>query len=195
MIIVDDGSTDCTSWVVEYFRKKDKRIKYYRRGENEGIGFTRNEAISKASGEWIVTLDSDDVCYNNRLEIINKAMEQFPKADLFYTDIDWGSTNAAGVMETWIAKPVTEEELKKGNQCLTHGTMVANKSVFNKVPYNPDKRMNDDMDFTIRAFKEGLKMQPVRERTVIYRINPSSTSKINYDDIQKDTKKMVKEML
>ena len=41
-IIVDDGSTDSTDKLMDYFLKKDKRIKYFKNGQNLGIAKTRN---------------------------------------------------------------------------------------------------------------------------------------------------------
>jgi len=186
-IVVDDGSTDDTELVMKYFTDKDKRIKYFKRKENKGIAITRNEAISHAKGEWIAVQDSDDYSYPNRLEVVDKAMKQV-KADIYYTNIDWISVNGEQVMEVWTAKPVTAKYLKK-DQIVTHGTVVAKKSVFKKIPYRDKQKMNDDMWWILDCFKAGYKFHPIRESTMVYRINQSSVSKIHFKEIQKDCKK------
>lgn len=57
LIIVDDGSTDETKEVVESF--KDSRLSFYHKS-NGGVSSARNLGVSKAQGEYIAFLDSDD---------------------------------------------------------------------------------------------------------------------------------------
>ena len=66
LIIVDDGSTDNTSKVVESF--EDPRIKYYSHNKNQNASAARNMGIRHATGEYIAFLDSDDEWDENKLE-------------------------------------------------------------------------------------------------------------------------------
>lgn len=72
-IIVDDGSSDNTSEVVNDFVSKEARIKYYHRPAKrlKGPSSCRNYGIEKANGEFVIFLDSDDLltkeCIQNRL--------------------------------------------------------------------------------------------------------------------------------
>lgn len=59
VIIIDDGSTDATSKIIEKWQRKDARIKYYYK-PNGGVSSARNLGIEKAKGEFISFLDSDD---------------------------------------------------------------------------------------------------------------------------------------
>ena len=71
LILVDDGSTDKSIEVIEGFLKKDKRIKLLRNHKNLGAAASRNRAIKKASGKYIVFLDNDtEVTYNWLVKII-----------------------------------------------------------------------------------------------------------------------------
>ncbi len=56
-ILVNDGSTDSSEKIIKEY--KDKRIKYFK-NNNQGIGKTRNFGIEKATGKYIMFLDSDD---------------------------------------------------------------------------------------------------------------------------------------
>ena len=65
LIVVDDGSTDQTSQIVQEF--KDKRIRYFYQ-ENKGVSAARNLGFKQARGELIAFLDSDDLWLKHKLE-------------------------------------------------------------------------------------------------------------------------------
>lgn len=66
-IIVDDGSTDKTSEIIDEFVHRDSRI-ITARIENSGPANARNVALEMAKADWIAVLDADDVCLPFRLE-------------------------------------------------------------------------------------------------------------------------------
>ena len=59
IILVNDGSTDSSAVICKEFAQRDARIKYFEK-ENEGLLQTRRYSIRKASGEYLLFLDSDD---------------------------------------------------------------------------------------------------------------------------------------
>lgn len=67
LIIVDDCSTDNSVEVIESYRLKDKRIKFYRLNVNSGAAAARNKAISEARGKYMAFLDSDDIWTHDKL--------------------------------------------------------------------------------------------------------------------------------
>lgn len=76
IIIVNDGSSDCTERVVsDYIKHCKSNIKLYSK-INGGVSSARNLGIMKATGDWIAFLDSDDIWLENKIqnqiEIINK---------------------------------------------------------------------------------------------------------------------------
>jgi teichuronic acid biosynthesis glycosyltransferase TuaG len=67
LIIVDDCSTDKTSYIVEHFKQKEKRIRYCKLESNSGAAMARNKAIDVAQGRFIAFLDSDDIWTEHKL--------------------------------------------------------------------------------------------------------------------------------
>ena len=80
IILVDDGSTDKSGAICEYFKSCDGRIIVIHQ-ENRGVSYARNTALMIAKGEWISFVDSDDtveltyierlwqLCYENNVQV------------------------------------------------------------------------------------------------------------------------------
>lgn len=66
-IIVDDGSIDKTVEVIKEVIKNDNRFVIYNL-EHKGVSYARNHALSKAKGEFIQFLDSDDLLDKDKLQ-------------------------------------------------------------------------------------------------------------------------------
>ena len=81
-IIVDDGSTDYSRELLEFYSYKDSRIKYYKRPTDrpKGANACRNYGFELSNGDFINWFDSDDLMIP---EFIEKKMNGFKS----YTDI------------------------------------------------------------------------------------------------------------
>jgi len=67
LIIIDDGSTDNTSDIMNKYLKKDPRVSYIKQ-EHLGANYARNHGIKLAKGRYIAFQDSDDEWFNDKLE-------------------------------------------------------------------------------------------------------------------------------
>lgn len=85
LIIVDDCSTDDSVNVIKSYLYDD-RIKLYINEENLGLAGTLQKGISKAQGEWIAFLESDDIFFPNSLEEKYKAVSS--GADIIFTGVE-----------------------------------------------------------------------------------------------------------
>lgn len=66
IICVDDGSTDNSLSILKEYAQIDNRITVLSR-KNIGVGFSRNEGIDLASGDYIAFMDPDDFYPNNKV--------------------------------------------------------------------------------------------------------------------------------
>lgn len=77
-IIVDDGSTDDTSEVVDCFMQTTDHPVLYIKKENGGVHTARNVGINNARGELLLNLDSDDELVPEALAVFRAAWEKIP---------------------------------------------------------------------------------------------------------------------
>ena len=83
VLLIDDGSTDKTLEIAEKYENKLGYIKIFKL-EHYGVSNARNFGISKARGEYITFIDSDDTFECN---FTSKFSELFSvEADLIITD-------------------------------------------------------------------------------------------------------------
>jgi len=68
LIIVDDGSTDETTSVLEAL--DDPRIRVVRHPRNRGMHAAKNTGLDHVAGEWFTTLDADDEMMPEALEVM-----------------------------------------------------------------------------------------------------------------------------
>src|ERR1044071_7898930 len=67
LIIVENGSTDDSWEVIQSWMKREPRILSVRLSPGVSIPAGRNLALARARGDYIATLDSDDVWLPDRL--------------------------------------------------------------------------------------------------------------------------------
>lgn len=69
IILIDDGSSDSSGLICDYYKEKDERIKVIHK-TNGGLSDARNSGIEVAIGEMIAFVDSDDVVCNDFVEYL-----------------------------------------------------------------------------------------------------------------------------
>jgi len=73
VILVNDGSTDGSQAICEYFCQTDNRFRLINQ-KNQGQSVARNHGVKESIGEYIMFVDSDDVVSLGMLEQLMKYM-------------------------------------------------------------------------------------------------------------------------
>ncbi len=87
LIIVDDASTDDSQSIIQFFQKKDARVRPIFHQRNAGISRTLNDGIDHAAGEYLTFIGSDDVWLEHKLR------EQLAAAEAFPDRVIWGDNH------------------------------------------------------------------------------------------------------
>ena len=76
VICINDGSTDNSLEVLEYYRRLDNRIVIYNNNEHKTAAATRNFGIDVSTGEYIMFADGDDYIASIYVESMVKHITQ-----------------------------------------------------------------------------------------------------------------------
>jgi glycosyltransferase involved in cell wall biosynthesis len=150
LIVVDDGSTDETTAVVEGFG--DPRLRLIRTSRNQGIPLARNRALSEARGRFIAWLDSDDLCHPERLAVQRDVLLQCPHLAMIGSGAR--KIRADGTLMKAARVPVrTHEEIRAlllFRSAFQQSSIFGRVEALREVPYDPDFSVCEDVDMFVR---------------------------------------------
>ena len=147
-IIINDGSTDNTSKIVQEYAKKDTRIKFVNHTKNKGLVGVLNEGISLCSGEYIARMDSDDISLPLRFEKQIMYMDTNPECGVLGTYF-----KIFGDINQDIQKPINVKTFDiLSGAFVAHPTVMMRKSVIDKYGfrYDPNYKHAEDLELWSR---------------------------------------------
>lgn len=127
ILVIDDGSTDGSGSVCEDCAQKDKRIKVYHK-KNGGLSDARNFGMQRATGEYFLFIDSDDVIHEDFCKILIENIKKY-NADIASTDIVefWDNKQ----LKTLSNRPVGDIQKLEGKTILKEYFMPSKKRIIN----------------------------------------------------------------
>ncbi len=85
VVVVDDESTDSSGKICDKYAERDSRVKVIHK-TNEGVNIARKTAFENSIGEYIFTVDSDDVLDPDLIESVDEIFEKY-SCDLVMFDL------------------------------------------------------------------------------------------------------------
>ena len=174
IILVDDGSTDCSGVMCDEFTKRDERIRAIHK-ENGGLSDARNVGIAQASGEFITFIDSDDFILPDMIERLYSVKTKYntPIACCLMqqvTDEDQGREySAAGQPgeECLTRVEALERMLRQNGINCSAWAKLYDISLFNDVEY-PKGEIYEDLGTTYKLLAKAERVAIVHKEGYCY---------------------------
>jgi glycosyltransferase involved in cell wall biosynthesis len=152
MIVIDNGSSDQSSAIVERFR--DERIRLVREPRSDGLAARLNQAVGLSRGEFIARMDADDICFPERLsrqvarlcedrqlDLIGCGAVVFTSKGELVGELPVGLVHEEIVSRPFVGFP------------FPHPTWCGRASWFRENPYDATLQYAEDQDLILRSFR------------------------------------------
>lgn len=177
VLVIDDGSTDNTPSICEYFNQF-LNLKYiYLEECSGGPAHPRNIGINNSTFSWIAFLDSDDIWSENKLQRIVDQISLNPQVDLIFHKFH-GLANNVNVQPNSLLRQL----FLKGN-LIVNSSVVVRKSILDNLKgFDTDPKLisAEDYDLWIRISSETDKFIYLDESLGTYSFTEDSIS-LNYE--------------
>lgn len=178
LIIVDDYSTDNTIEIIQNYMANDSRIFLFEQEKNMGTAVARNTAVSKAKGEYLAFIDSDDLWKKEKLA---KQLEFMRANNYTFTSTSYEEVDERGKPTGNIIyshKVLDYNGLLKYNQ--GNSTIIYNANQLGKF-YIPDIRKRNDFVMWLQVIKKTKYIYGMKEALTQYRVREGSLSSNKLD--------------
>ncbi|MBQ1812896.1 MAG: glycosyltransferase family 2 protein [Bacilli bacterium] len=185
VILINDGTKDNSDAICREYRDKYKWT-FIDRKVNKGLAYTRNEGIKNSTGKYVMFLDSDDLLYDNAVELLYKSITR-NKSDMVISKIN--SFNSKGEYGYYSDKFLKKESTfnvydnKKIINCISVCGKLYKKSLLNGIEFIPGT-YHEDNYFTLKILFNANSISVLPEYTYYRRIregeNKSIMQNLNY---------------
>jgi glycosyltransferase involved in cell wall biosynthesis len=158
IVVVDDGSTDCTPAVVHQLRNKlgDDSLQALRISHS-GVCAARNRALARARGEFVVYLDDDNFMAPVWLKAVVWAFSQRPDVDVVYggiivDDLRRLNRRDSGDLPAYYLHPFDRDQLLQDN--LADIGQIAHRRGLPEARFDETLREMGDWDLLLRLTRE-----------------------------------------
>ncbi|QLK32463.1 glycosyltransferase [Lactobacillus crispatus] len=190
ILLIDDGSTDESGKICDIYQKKYTNIKSFHKN-NTGLGLTRNYGLARATGDFVMFVDSDDVLKNTCITELIKVVINDDVDTVIggYTRID--NKKNCLFKEKYLPKIYYGKDVQ--NKCFTRmlGNLYKNTDSIKMSVWNclysmniikknnlqfPSERkyISEDLIWDSEYFKYAIRVAISDSTSYLYRYNPLS---------------------
>jgi glycosyltransferase involved in cell wall biosynthesis len=175
LVVVDDGSTDGSTALLERFAAAEPRMRLISR-PNRGLIATRNQLLDEAQGEFIAWMDSDDLSHPQRLQRQVAALDADQRLVCIGSNVQWidPAGQPLGVEQYPEEDEAIRAEQRTGGGLRFGSTMIRRNAETEAVRFREPFRMAEDFDYLLRIGERG-RLANVPEDLYVYRQHLLST--------------------
>lgn len=171
-IILDDGSADDTPWILDRFRRNDRRIRVIEDGARRGVAARLNQGLALARAPLIARMDADDVSLPRRFSIQMAHLERNPGLVLLGTRaiiIDPDGEVLCEMGSALSHDDIDAGLMSRAGQLVYHPSVAYRKDVALAAGgYDESYGGVEDLDFFLRMAERG-RIENLAEPLIRYR--------------------------
>ena len=176
LLIIDNHSTDNTDELIGSY--KDDRIKLYKIRNNGNIAKSRNLGISKADGNYIALIDSDDFWHRDKLKLVSEYLSIYPNDGLCHSEY-WLNEDGMSSDRHYGSNGFSYNSLLINGNCLSLSAVIVHSKIIKELDgfsENINFITAEDYDLWLKLANYGYKIKFIDELLGTYRIHQSSES-------------------
>jgi glycosyltransferase involved in cell wall biosynthesis len=186
LLIIDDASTDNTKAVVTNY--SDARISYHRNEQNLERCNSRNIGIERAKGKYICFLDSDDYHLPNHLSSLHELIKAKKEPEGFFFTNSWNESDDGKRFHRECPDFTKFDPYTYFLRYTVNPQRWAvHKKVFEKIKFDPDITICEDMDTSLRVLNTGTPIFQLKATTTVY---VAASDSFTHGDKQKAEKEL-----
>jgi GT2 family glycosyltransferase len=196
LVVVDDNSTDNTIEVLAQYN--DKRLRVIRNEKNLGVVGARNRGFAELRGDYVATLDHDDLWLPSRLRAGVECLDRDPATVLV-------ATQAQVLLEEGASGPAVRR-LPEFSPPLFHWILLMTcPVVYSSLLFRrdvarrddgtflrPDLRYADDHELMLRLAEAGT-VEALDEELTVYRLHGANTTRQVHEEMHSKAVAMLTE--
>ena len=159
-IVINDGSTDHTHFVMQPYLERNKNIIYIRQ-KSMGATLSKNQGISQAKGKFVTFLDSDDEYSPEHLETRKALLIKNNEVEFLY-----GGVKVIG--SEYVPDRHNYQKMVHLSTCAIGGTFFIKKRMSLLLNGFIEMPLGSDGDLFERAYNMGINMMKTELPTYIY---------------------------
>ena len=189
-IIIDDGSTDNSVDVARTYARGDKRIEVIALQANRGACAAYAEAYKRVKGEFVCSIDADDVPHQTKFRKQLDFFKENPEYDLLstYIDVIDGKGNlvpSPNIQQQWVNQDRNLNDLThwlSGNY-VAHSAVMMKRHAHDSVgTLDPNMIYAPDYEHFTRFMVRGYKIYTLPEELLSYRVHNNNITHKNPEE-------------
>lgn len=184
MVIVDDGSVDGTTEIIEALAGGDERVEILRNSRTIGLGAVLAREVERSATPWIARMDADDVSLPERFAL---QVEFSRSAEQVHLHGSWAIEIDEQGRRTGLRKvPVRDSDIKRlvwANPFIHPTVWFRRETILRVGNYCPRLTRRQDYDLWFRLVAAGVQVANLPEFLLEYRVRTDHPRRVSWDQV------------
>ncbi len=181
-IVIDESDEEESATACRIFCECNAKFIYIHPKERLGLAASLNLGISKSKGHYIARFDSDDVCWQNRLQL---------QVDYLNENPDTGVLGGAIEIIDSVGKHIAYRRYKKSHlwievnfqfiNSMAHPALMIRRNIFESQGlYDESYKLCEDLELWLRFLNKKVKFENLQHVLISYRQQTVDRNKDNW---------------